>query len=168
MARERANMTAVELARRVGVSKAHISRIEHGAKFPSWHMIKKIAKVVNHEDLIYTFIVRGFPDLEDIFTDIKSRRARFAYDDTTIQQAFVDSIPDLFKNNKKDKEISLDILKSINFETQNEKLLSRLEDVIKKLRSLRKDLRGQLKKNPLYELKHGKSKSSMPIHTISS
>jgi len=156
MAREDAKITATELARCLKVSKAYISKIENGSKFPSWIMIQKIAKILNHDDLLLTFMLRKFPECEEIFANKRRIRARYAYDDSTIQQALKDSIPALFNTNKKDMDIATDILSAISFEETNVKLLPKLVNLIKHQRLLLKDLREELKNDSFYKSKHNK------------
>lgn len=40
-------MTAIELAKKIGVNPSHISQIENGKKFPSIEVLQKIAKTLN-------------------------------------------------------------------------------------------------------------------------
>jgi len=72
-ARLHVGMSVTELAKKVGVSKTHISRIENErnekGRYPSTSLIHKISRVLNSPDLFNVYLERKFPELKTVHED---------------------------------------------------------------------------------------------------
>ena len=54
-----AELTLLELAAKSGVSQSHLARIERGERFPSGHILRKIAKALELDESLL-LIVAGY------------------------------------------------------------------------------------------------------------
>ena len=79
--RREMGLTAEDLAKRVGVNRTYISKIETHNYLPSLSVMRAIAKCLEAPDIFTTYLQRKFPELEAGYPDFMWTKEAEKYSD---------------------------------------------------------------------------------------
>jgi len=137
-ARKAQGLKVTELAKRLGISKSHLSEIESGIKQPSYKLVRKIYKLLDNPEILHVYFRRTFPEIENLYKEaVLQSEAKGMLKGRVISQVLSQNIMDMFLNNSSGKKSAENTLKNIYLHAKpSPSLKKELSTILGKLKAL--------------------------------
>jgi len=133
--RKKLEITAEKLAKKIGVDRTYISKIENKGWLPSNKTMQKIASSLKSSDLLRLYSFVKYPEIVKHLTETYNYRMKHDKSTSIAVDTFLASISDLMEHNKSEREIANFILRKI-LKIENPDLEKKISKTLKEVKSL--------------------------------
>ncbi len=140
--RKRQGVSLSATARKIGISKSHLSEIEHNKKSPSLSLIRKIAKSLNDPELLLVYFRKKFPEINSAYQEaaLFSEAGRILKDNI-IDQILSEKAMQALLKTKDSRKLATEALQAIFLtRTYDCSLEDRLESILRDLQKVAHDI----------------------------
>jgi transcriptional regulator with XRE-family HTH domain len=141
-ARKQQDINLSLLARRIGISKSHLSEIENSKKSPSLPLMRKIAKELDDPELLHAYLRKKFPEINKAYQEaaLYSEAGRI-FKGNVISQMLSEKTMEMLLTTKDAKKLATETLKTIFLTRPYDSALEeRLERNLKEFKSIAQDI----------------------------